>query len=80
MCGCIIERRQCLIRIAVIFLEMSTVSAKSLSCWGFDDVGSWFSACLPDSCWSLLPRIMILYSHQLPCVRSFACWSCCFFF
>ena len=27
MCGCIMERRQCLIRIADIFLKMPTVSA-----------------------------------------------------
>ena len=68
-CGCIMERRQCLIRIAGIFLEMSMVSAKKLSCWDFDDVGSRFSACLSDNCWSPLPRIMVLYSHQLPCVE-----------
>ena len=69
MCGCIMERRQCLIRIADIFLKMSTVSAKNLSCWGFDDVGSWFSACLSDNCYNLLPLIMVLYPNQLPCVK-----------
>ena len=69
MCGCIMERRQCLIKIADIFLEMSTVSAKNLSCWGLDDVGSSFSACLSDNCWSPFPCIMVLYSHQLPCIE-----------
>ena len=63
MCGCIMVRRQCLIRIADIFLEMSTVSAKNLSCCGFDNIGSWFSASLSNNCWSPLPRIMVLYSH-----------------
>ena len=69
MCGCIMERHQCLIRTTDIFLEMPTVSVKNLSCWDFDDVGSWFSACLSDNCRSLLPHIMVLYSHQFPCVE-----------
>ena len=46
----ILWRCQCLIRVADIFLEMSTISAKNLSCWGFNDVGSWFNACLSDKC------------------------------
>ena len=69
MDGCIMERRQCLIRIADILLEMSTVSAKNLSCLGFDGIGSWFSACLSANCWSPLPLIMVLYSHQMPYVE-----------
>ena len=69
MCGCIMETRQCLIGVADIFLEMSMVSAKNLSCWSFNDVGSRFSTCLSDNCWSPLPHIMVLYSHLLPCVE-----------
>ena len=76
MCGCIIERCQCLIRIADIFLEMPTVSAKNPFGWGFIDVRLSFSACLSDFLisWSCtLTRCPVLRLD-----RSFACWSCCF--
>ena len=63
MCGCIMEKRQCYIKLADLRC------LRFLQSWRFDDIGSRFSACLSDTCWSPLHRIMVLYSHQLPCVE-----------
>ena len=75
MRGSFMERHQCLIRTGNIALEMHMVSAKKLFCWGLNDVGLWFSAGLPDNCWSPLSCNMVLYSYQLSCasVREILC-------
>ena len=46
---------------------MSMVSAKNLSCWGFDDAGSWFRVCLSDKSTSSY------HNHVLSPVA--LCWS-----